>query len=101
MNKFSHILSTNYVASVTRQPSWNLCLAPIFCLIMMMMMMMTRRNLLGSYMGGRPSAWATTARLVQRWTGALHSHRDGDNHDDNGCNYEDNVLISDKVLIEF
>ena len=93
MNKFSHILSTNYVASVTRQPSWNLCVAPIFCLIMMMismmimmMMMMTIRNLLGSYMGGRPSAWATTARLVQRWTGALHSHRDGDNHDDNGRN---------------
>ena len=25
MNNFSHILSTNYGASVTSQPSWNLC----------------------------------------------------------------------------
>ena len=33
MNKLSHILSTNYGASVTNQPSWNLCAAPIFCLV--------------------------------------------------------------------
>ena len=39
MNKFSHILSTNYGASVTDQPSWNLCAAQICCLVMIMMTM--------------------------------------------------------------
>jgi len=29
--------------------------------------------LLGSYMGRRPSAWATTARLVQWWKGTLET----------------------------
>ena len=63
---------------------------------MMKTMMMLATNLLGSYMGRRPSAWATTACLVQWWKGTLqlHSHlREGEdsNAGDAAVHDDDNI----------